>query len=62
MTRNIRNPMDIPEAFASYYTKLYNLKDDPFTCQPLITDIANVPHGHQGTTRFSLLSPFSVLD
>uniref|UniRef100_A0A803K3V4 Reverse transcriptase domain-containing protein n=1 Tax=Xenopus tropicalis TaxID=8364 RepID=A0A803K3V4_XENTR len=37
----LSNPKHIAQEFANYYTKLYNLKDDPTTPQPDSTNITN---------------------
>uniref|UniRef100_A0A803J6R9 Reverse transcriptase domain-containing protein n=1 Tax=Xenopus tropicalis TaxID=8364 RepID=A0A803J6R9_XENTR len=38
---NISNPKHIAQEFAKYYSKLYNLKDDPLTPQPHLNSINN---------------------
>lgn len=37
----VKNPQAIADAFADYYSSLYNLKDDPATPQPVNEDIDN---------------------
>lgn len=42
LKHKVTNPQDIANQFADYYSNLYNIKDDPSTCQPTYDDIQNI--------------------